>query len=81
MSGQSGYDLYDDEEAVRMSKRELIEPHEGDKRFIRRDERGRIVESDDVARSLSQDVRRHASAAAEPGHGDHGDRSNTSKSS
>jgi hypothetical protein len=32
-------------------KRELIEP-KGDKRYIRRDERGRIKESDDVGRSL-----------------------------
>ena len=27
-------------------KRELIEPHKGDKRYIRRDERGRISESE-----------------------------------
>lgn len=41
-----------------MSKRELIEPHAGDKRYIRRDEHGRITESDDVERSLSQDKKR-----------------------
>ena len=55
-------------------KRELIEPHKGDKRYIRRDERGRIKESDDVSRSLSQDRRRQAKTAAEPGQGDKGDR-------
>ena len=38
------------------AKRELIAPR-GDKRYIRRDPRGRIKESDDVSRSLSQDRR------------------------
>jgi len=56
------------------SKRELIEPHEGDKRYIRRDDEGRIKESTDVGRSLSQDVRKDAKNEAEPGHGDRGDR-------
>jgi hypothetical protein len=55
-------------------KRELIEPHKGDKRYIRRDELGRIKESDDVGRSLSQDRRRQAKTAAKPGQGDKGDR-------
>ncbi len=55
-------------------KRELIEPHKGDKRFVRRDEEGRFTESDDVSRSLSQDVRKHAEHEAKPGHGDRGDR-------
>lgn len=55
------------------SKRELIAPN-GDKRYIRRDEQGRIKESDDVGRSLSQDVRKRASKAVPPGQGDRGDR-------
>ncbi|HEX4892427.1 MAG TPA: hypothetical protein VFV47_04010 [Hyphomicrobiaceae bacterium] len=55
-------------------KRELIEPHKGDKRYIRRDEQGRIKESDDVGRSLAQDRRRRAKAVAKPGQGDKGDR-------
>jgi hypothetical protein len=55
-------------------KRELIEPHKGDKRYVRRDENGRFTESDDVSRSLSQDVRRKATTVAKPGHGDKGDR-------
>jgi hypothetical protein len=54
-------------------KRELIEPHRGDKRYIRRDERGRISESDDVGRSLSQDRRRKAKTVTKPGQGDKGD--------
>jgi hypothetical protein len=56
-------------------KRELIEPHKGDKRYIRRDERGR----DDVSRSLSQDRRKQAKVAAKPGQGDKGDRRPTRK--
>lgn len=55
-------------------KRELIEPHPGDKRYIRRDDQGRIKESDDVSRSLSQDQRKKATTASKPGQGDKGDR-------
>ena len=54
-------------------KRELIEPN-GDKRYIRRDDKGRIKESDDVSRSLSQDRRKKAKTAAKRGQGDRGDR-------
>jgi hypothetical protein len=57
-----------------MSKRELIEPHKGDKRYARRDENGRFTEMDDVSRSLSQDQKRHAKTKSKPGHGDRGDR-------
>ena len=60
------------------AKRELIAPR-GDKRYIRRDAAGRIKESDDVSRSLSQDRRRKARTAAKPGQGDRGDRINASK--
>ncbi len=55
------------------AKRELIAPH-GDKRYVRRDDAGRFSESDDVGRSLSQDVRRRAKTPATPGQGDKGDR-------
>jgi hypothetical protein len=58
-------------------KRELIEPHTGDKRFIRRDDQGRIKESDDVTRSLSQDQRTRAKTVSKPGQGDRGDRKRT----
>ncbi|QSX77069.1 hypothetical protein [Agrilutibacter solisilvae] len=54
------------------SKRELIEPN-GDKRLIRRDEQGRIVESDDLGKSLAQDTRKPAKRAAPKGQGDRGD--------
>jgi hypothetical protein len=55
-------------------KRELIEPHAGDKRYVRRDDEGRFNESDDVSRSLSQDVRKKAATVSKPGQGDRGDR-------
>ena len=55
------------------SKRELVSPN-GDKRLIRRDEKGRFKESDDLGRSLAADVRRHAEHASKPGQGDRGDR-------
>ena len=57
-----------------MSKRELIEPHPGDKRYVRRDEQGQFKESDDVGRSLAQDRRQHAKNESKPGEGDRGDR-------
>jgi hypothetical protein len=57
-----------------MSKRELIEPHAGDKRYVRRGAKGRFKESDDVGRSLSVDRRRRAKTTAKRGEGDRGDR-------
>lgn len=54
-------------------ERELISPN-GDKRLVRRDARGRFAESDDLGRSLSQDVRQHAKTESKPGQGDRGDR-------
>ena len=55
-------------------KRELIEPNEGDKRFIRRDEKGEFTEDQvDVGRSLSQDAQQHSDTPARKGQGDKGD--------
>jgi hypothetical protein len=54
-------------------KRELIDTGR-DKRFVRRDEKGRFEESVEVDRSLAQDVRKHAKTVAKPGQGDRGDR-------
>jgi hypothetical protein len=56
-----------------MAKRELIAP-KGDKRYVRRDTKGRFKESDDVGRSLARDVRQHAKTRAKRGEGDRGDR-------
>ena len=55
-------------------KRELIEPHAGDKRYTRRGKAGRFTEQDDVSRSLVQDRKRQAKTVAERGQGDRGDR-------
>ena len=54
------------------SKRELIDTGR-DKRYVRRDDRGRFDQSDDQGRSLSQDVRQHAKTVVKPGQGDRGD--------
>ncbi|MBX9461287.1 MAG: hypothetical protein KL785_09560 [Brevundimonas sp.] len=59
-----------------MSKRELIEPTPGDKRYARRDDEGRFTEMVDVGKSLAQDQRREAKTEAPKGHGDRGDRRN-----
>ncbi|HZM52584.1 MAG TPA: hypothetical protein VFE68_18925 [Vicinamibacteria bacterium] len=56
------------------SKRELIEPTPGDKRYVRRDADGKFKEVDDVGRSLSADRKRKAKTTAKPGQGDRGDR-------
>lgn len=57
------------------SKREIIEPNKGDKRYVRRDEKGRLTKDQvDVGRSLSQDRKRQAKTEAPKGQGDKGDR-------
>ncbi len=56
-----------------MAKRELIDTGT-DKRYVRRDEKGQFKESDDVGRSLAQDVRKSAKTAVKSGDGDKGDR-------
>jgi hypothetical protein len=56
------------------SKRELIEPTPGDKRYVRRDDQGRFKEVEDVGRSLSQDRKRQAQHESKKGEGDRGDR-------
>jgi hypothetical protein len=58
-----------------MSKRELIEPNAGDKRYARRDEKGHFTEDQtDVGRSAAADQRQHSKTPAKPGEGDRGDR-------
>jgi hypothetical protein len=55
-------------------KRELIEPNEGDKRYVRRDENGRFTSDQvDVGKSLAADRRQRAKTKAKPGQGDKGD--------
>lgn len=55
-------------------KRELIEPTPGDKRYVRRDDKGQFAEVVDVGRSLAQDQKTKAKTKSKPGHGDKGDR-------
>jgi hypothetical protein len=58
------------------SKRELINTGT-DKRYVRRDDKGQFKESDDVGRSLSQDVRKHSKTKVPSGQGDRGDQQRT----
>jgi hypothetical protein len=61
-------------------KRELIEPNQGDKRYIRRDENGRFTDDQvDVGRSLSADSRSKAKTVVPKGQGDKGDTKRSSK--
>ena len=53
-------------------KRELIAAND-DKRYIKRDAKGRISESDDQGRSLSKDRKKQAETMVKPGYGDSGD--------
>ena len=56
-----------------MPERELIDTGK-DKRYVRRDARGRFTQSDDVGRSLSSDRRQRAQNESKKGQGDRGDR-------
>jgi len=58
--------------AKKNGDRELIDTGR-DKRFVRRDDEGRFKESDDVGRSLAQDVRQAAKKEVPAGQGDRGD--------
>ena len=53
--------------------RELIDTGT-DKRYVRRDERGRFSESVDVGKSLAADRRTKAKTTSKSGQGDRGDR-------
>ena len=55
------------------SKRELIEPTPGDKRYVRRNAQGQFTSEVDLNRSLSQDDRHNSRLTSQPGQGDRGD--------
>ncbi len=55
------------------SKRTLIEPHAGDKRYVRRDAEGKFKTEVNVGRSLSADSRSKSKTVAKKGQGDRGD--------
>ena len=64
-----------------MAKRELIEPKPGEKRYVRRDDKGHFThEQDDVGPSLTQDRRKEAKHEVPRGQGDRGDRKPAAKS-
>ena len=54
-------------------KRDLIDTGT-DKRYVRRDAKGRFDEVVDVGKSAAADQRQHSKTPAKPGHGDRGDR-------
>jgi hypothetical protein len=56
------------------SKRTLIEPTPGDKRYVRRNKKGEFDKVVDVGRSLAADRRSKSKTKAKPGQGDKGDR-------
>jgi hypothetical protein len=53
--------------------RELIDTGT-DKRYVRRDDKGRFKDSVDVGRSHAGDQRQHSESKAKRGEGDRGDR-------
>jgi hypothetical protein len=55
------------------TKRELIEPNDGDKRFVRRKADGSLGKTVDVGRSLSADQRKSAAKKVPKGQGDRGE--------
>ena len=55
-------------------KRETLEPHRGDKRYVRRDSHGHFTSGQvDVGKSLAADRRQRAKTVAPHGEGDRGD--------
>lgn len=57
-----------------MSSREVIQPHKGDKRYVRRDSDGHFTESQvAVGKSLAADRRSKAKTIVPKGQGDRGD--------
>jgi hypothetical protein len=55
------------------SKREVIEPKKGDKRFVRRKSEGTFGKTVDVGKSLSADQRTKAKKKVPKGQGDRGE--------
>ena len=57
---------------TKTTKRELIEPNKGDKRFVRRKSDGTFGKTVDVGKSLSADSRTKAKKKVPKGQGDRG---------
>jgi hypothetical protein len=54
-------------------KRELLQPHAGDKRYVRRKADGTFSKTVDLGKSLSTDKRTKAKTKVPKGQGDRGD--------
>ena len=59
--------------ASKTSKRTTIEPHKGDKRYVRRNKQGEFKKEVNVGRSLAADRRSKAKTKVKKGQGDRGD--------
>lgn len=55
------------------TKRTVIEPKKGDRRYVRRDKEGQFKKEVKVGRSLAADKKRTAKAKVKKGQGDRGD--------
>lgn len=61
--------------ARKTSKRTLLEPHKGDRRYVRRNKKGEFKTEVNVGRSLAADRRRKSKTKVAKGQGDRGDAS------
>ena len=55
------------------SKRTVVEPKKGDKRYVRRNKKGEFKKEVSVGRSLAADRKRKAKSKVKKGQGDRGD--------
>lgn len=55
------------------SKRTVLEPHKGDKRYLRRNAKGEFKKQVSMGRSLSADKKKSAKTKVAKGQGDRGD--------
>ena len=59
--------------ASKTSKRTVIEPHSGDRRYVRRNKEGEFKKEVSVGRSLAADRRQKAKTKVSKGQGDRGE--------
>jgi hypothetical protein len=59
--------------AKKTSKRTVLEPHKGDRRYVRRNKEGEFKKEVNVGRSLAADRRSKAKTTVKKGQGDRGD--------
>jgi hypothetical protein len=61
------------EKKSKTSKRTVIEPKKGDRRYVRRNKKGEFKKEVSVGRSLAADRKRKAKTKVPKGQGDRGD--------